>query len=55
MLPKRGGYFVLKGIDNEGELLNLLGNEIIDTCTVQLNPIMSIEDIGKWFRDNPVR
>jgi hypothetical protein len=55
LLPKRGGYFVLKEIDKEDDLINILGAEFLDNCRIQANPILSLEALGKWFRENPVR
>ena len=46
--------FLLLEVDSSEELLELLGNEIIDNMQVQVHPVVSFESIGKFFAQHPV-
>ncbi|MEI6501595.1 MAG: hypothetical protein WCP21_11305 [Armatimonadota bacterium] len=49
---RRAAFFLLE-IDSAEELLTLLGGEIIDNMQVESSPVVSFEDIGKFFAKHP--
>lgn len=53
ILAARRAVFLLLEIDSPEELLALLGGEIIDNMKVEVSPIVSFEDLGKFFATQP--
>jgi hypothetical protein len=49
------GHFFLLDIDNEGELLQLLGRGLLDSCKVESHPIVPFDNLFEFFQNNPVR
>ena len=49
---KRGHFFVID-VENEVELLELLGRNILDSCKVESHPIVSFEDLFAFFKRHP--
>ncbi len=39
-------------VDSAMEVMDLLGNAIIDHCKVETHPIISLEDLAKYFKEN---
>jgi len=49
---KRGHFFVID-VENELELLELLGRNFLDSCKVESHPIVSFEDLFAFFQKHP--
>ncbi len=49
---KRGGYFVFD-IDKTFDLYDLLGGTLLDSCNIESHPLLSFEEMGKYFQENP--
>ncbi|MDR4510287.1 MAG: hypothetical protein MRJ93_01115 [Nitrososphaeraceae archaeon] len=49
---KRGHFFVID-VENEVELLELLGRNFLDSCKVESHPIVSFEDLFAFFQRHP--
>lgn len=49
---QRGGFFILN-IDKAFDLYDLLGGAIFDRCNVESHPLLSFEELGKFFKENP--
>ena len=47
------GHFFLVDIENEKELLELLGRGIFDACNVESHAIVSFKDLFEFFDKNP--
>jgi muconolactone delta-isomerase len=46
--------FLLLDADDTGELLELLGSEMIDNMECDVYPVTSFETLGKFFAEHPV-
>lgn len=49
---RRKGFFLLEA-ETSRELLELLGGEIIDNMNCDVYPVVSFEDLGKFFAEHP--
>ncbi len=49
---QRGGYFIFD-IDKAVDLYDLLGGAILDNCHIESHPLLSFEELGKFFQENP--
>ncbi len=49
------GHFFLIDVNDEKELLQLLGRGLLDSCKVESHPMVSFEDLFEFFQSNPVR
>lgn len=49
----RGGVLILD-IDKTYDLYELLGGAILDHCSIESHPLLSFEDMGKFFQEQPV-
>jgi hypothetical protein len=49
---KRALFFLLE-VETSQEILSLLGGEIIDNANCDIYPIVSFEDLGKFFAEHP--
>ena len=49
---KRGHFFVID-VENEVDLLELLGRNFLDSCKVESHPIVSFEDLFAFFQRHP--
>lgn len=45
---KRAGFFLLE-VEDPKDVLELLGGEIIDNMKVQIDPVVSFEDLAEYF------
>jgi hypothetical protein len=45
---QRGGYFILN-LQNGAEMMDLLDFPILTNCQVESHPVMSVEDLQKFF------
>jgi hypothetical protein len=50
---KRGG-FVIVDLDKSSDMLELLGGEVLDNCSVESHPMMHFEEIAEFFKKHPV-
>lgn len=50
---KRGGFLVVD-IDKSSDLYELLGGAILDNCHVESHPVLSFEELGEFFKKQPV-
>lgn len=50
---QRGGFFILD-VNAAEEVLELLGGEILDSCTVDSHLLMSFEKLGEYFAKHPL-
>ena len=48
----RGGYLVLD-VQDSAEVLDLLGSGIVDHFHITTHPLVSLEQIGEFFRKSP--
>jgi hypothetical protein len=48
---KRGGYALLNADSNE-DLFGLIG-DLVDSCTITVDPLISSDTLGEFFRNHP--
>jgi len=48
----RGGYMIID-VNNSAELLDLLGGAMLDRCNITTHPIVTTEELGEYFKNNP--
>ncbi|MDQ6631918.1 MAG: hypothetical protein M3Y82_09195 [Verrucomicrobiota bacterium] len=41
-------------VESASELMGLLGNIFVDNFKIEIHPIISLEELGKYFAANPV-
>jgi hypothetical protein len=46
--------FMLLEVESTEELMELLGNEMIDNLQCEVYPVASFESLGKFFAEHPV-
>ncbi|MGD0056862.1 MAG: hypothetical protein ABSB83_03275 [Methanomassiliicoccales archaeon] len=44
----RAGYFVLE-VDKSTEIMDLLGDALIDNCHIKTHPLITLKDLGEFF------
>jgi len=49
----RRKLFFLLEMESAAEILELLGGELIDNANVSVDPVLSFEELGKFFAKHP--
>src|SRR5258708_29186125 len=52
-VDSRMPMFILN-VNSSSEVMGLLGSVFIDNFKIELHPIVSLEELGKFFKDYPV-